>query len=200
MLHSAGPEEMKFAVGMALLASGMNAWAAPHILPPGYHVATCLLPPAHAWSAIRAEYLASQIFAGIGLSVDWKDSACPGDRAIRITFQSSTPVTMLPGSLAYALPNEGSHIVVFYDRVQKAIEPPDIPTLLAHVFVHEITHILQGVSHHAETGMMKARWSGADYARMVRSPLPFTDSEIWLIRSGLETPLVERFVSVVNPH
>ena len=144
----------------------------------------------------RAQFLASRIFAGIGLALDWKDyRSCADDRAIRIALQDVTPAAELPGALAYSMPEQGRSIVVFYDRVQKAIDPPDVPSLLTHVLVHEIAHILQGFKYHSQSGMMKAYWSGADFRQMARRPLPFTDADIWLIRGGLErTSTQNRFI------
>ena len=57
--------------------------------------------------------------------------------------------------LAYALPFEGTHIVVFYDRVEECVRADLFPTLLAYVLVHEITHILQEITRHSATGIMK---------------------------------------------
>ncbi|HLK46826.1 MAG TPA: hypothetical protein VKT49_01750 [Bryobacteraceae bacterium] len=193
---------MRLAVGMAILTSGLLSWAQPRILPPGYHVTACLKPPARTWTMIRAEYLASQIYAGIGLTLDWaKDQrSCRDDTAIRITLQDSTSPGELLGALAYALPQEGSHVVVFYDRIQKAIESPDVPILLAHVLVHEIAHLLEGFKHHSESGMMKAYWTGEDYRRMAIRPLPFGDGDLWLIRHGLEMPeTAHGFVHRLSP-
>jgi hypothetical protein len=190
------------AAAMAMLSSGKSGWSAQTILPPGYHVTACLQPAAHNLATVRAQYLASQIFAGIGLTLDWvKDRrSCLKDRAIRITVQSSTPATELPAALAFALPYEGSQITLFYDRIQKAVDSSDAPSLLAHVVVHEITHALQGLKHHSETGMMKAHWSAADLSRMARISLPFEEADVWLIRSGLESPRCsESFVYLLKP-
>ena len=59
--------------------------------------------------------------------------------------------------LAYALPYEGTHIVILFDRVRK-MQPNYVPAVLAHVLVHEVTHILQGIQRHSESGVMKAHW------------------------------------------
>src|SRR5260370_28543152 len=90
-----------------------------------------------------------------------------------------------PEAVAAAWPYEGTHIEVAYDRV-KAVPASQQAALLAHVLVHEITHILQGISRHAPTGIMKAHWEEADYRAMRRNPLPFTPDDIELIRMGLE--------------
>jgi hypothetical protein len=47
--------------------------------------------------------------------------------------------------------------VVFYDRLQERGQPNRLPAILAHVMVHEITHILQGVQRHSKSGVMNRR-------------------------------------------
>ena len=55
----------------------------------------------------------------------------------------------------------------------------------AHVLVHEITHLLQGIDRHSDTGVMKAHWTGRDFVDMRSSPLPFTGYDVDLIYAGL---------------
>ena len=74
--------------------------------------------------------------------------------------------------------------MVFYDRLHTP--SVGLPTLLAHVLVHEITHILQGMDRHSETGVMKARWDEGDFDRMRIKALPFTELDIHLIQSGVD--------------
>jgi len=77
---------------------------------------------------------------------------------------------------------------VFYDRINHLVGGDlRTPALLAHVLVHEITHVLEGVDRHSETGVMKALWTEADYVQMRAKPLPFTDWDIQLIHKGLES-------------
>src|SRR5580693_1450199 len=66
----------------------------------------------------RAKAVSSGIFTGIGVKIQWHDlSNCPTD-GILITFSNETPASLMPGALAYARPYEGTHIVVFYDRLK----------------------------------------------------------------------------------
>jgi hypothetical protein len=58
-------------------------------------------------------------------------------------------------------------------------------TLLAHVLVHEITHILEGIPHHSQDGVMKAHWTPQDIVRMASRPLPFDPQDVALIQYGL---------------
>jgi hypothetical protein len=57
--------------------------------------------------------------------------------------------------------------------------------LLAHVLVHEITHMVEGTNVHAETGIMKARWDRVDRLNMEAHPLAFTEEDVLLIHLGL---------------
>jgi hypothetical protein len=131
----------------------------------------------------RAEGLAGEMFANAGVRINWRVGR-PNGEAITVEM-SDIPSSYHPGALAFALPYQGFHITVFYDRIHKKFTPDLQPALLAHVLVHEITHVLQGVDRHSETGVMKAHWTTADYAQMLAKPLPFTDWDVELIQHGL---------------
>jgi len=132
-----------------------------------------------------SQAIASKIFAGIGVTINWRGQrGCPS-QGILISLSDETPASLLPGALAYALPYEGVHIRLFYDRIAQYREPCLVVNLLAHVLVHEITHILQVVSRHSHHGIMKARWEREDFDHMVSKPLAFTDEDIDLIHRGL---------------
>lgn len=92
----------------------------------------------------------------------------------------------MPKALAFAVPDAGGHITVFYDRIKVAaqFELTSNP-LLAHVLVHEISHILQGNAKHSEGGIMKATWSQKDIRAMRWRPLAFGEEDVESIRAGL---------------
>jgi hypothetical protein len=131
----------------------------------------------------RAEGLAGRMFAKAGVRIDWRVGA-PKGTAITVGMSDVLRADH-PGALAFARPYEGVHITVFYDRIRKEFAPDIATVLLAHVLVHEITHVIQGTARHSETGVMKAHWTTADYNRMLARPLPFTDWDIELIQKGL---------------
>jgi hypothetical protein len=138
----------------------------------------------------RAQVLANEIFAGAGVDVDWRRGQPPRrqsqhESAVVVEMVTDTPTQLKPGALAFARPYEGVHIDVFYDRVRAATEPQLAPNVLAHVLVHEITHILQGTCRHSDTGIMKARWNHTDYMEMGQKPLSFTEEDVQLIKNGL---------------
>ncbi len=109
-------------------------------------------------NAIR---IVDKIFIPAGLLLEWhgEGQRCPNhsERIIRISLSAHSNPDLHPGAWAYALPYEGEHIVVFYDRLQRAFFG-SVATLLAHVFAHEMIHILQGISRHSQNGIMKAQW------------------------------------------
>jgi hypothetical protein len=137
----------------------------------------------------RAKTQASQAFEVIGVRLDWHrhSSPCRADRSqhIRIRLITTAP-DYHRGALAHAFVYEGANIEVFYDRVRKAIERQSVPILLAHVLIHEITHMLQGIERHADSGVMKGHWSYPDFVRMKNRTLPFTAEDILFIHRGID--------------
>jgi hypothetical protein len=135
-------------------------------------------------SANLSKAIASRMLRKIGVTLVWVDSkSCPPD-GIHVTLTGQTPATLQPGALAYALPYEGTHIRVFRDRIE-ANQPALVPHLLAYVLVHEIIHILEGCTRHSDRGVMKAHWSGADFAQMLWGELPIAQEDIDLVHAGI---------------
>jgi hypothetical protein len=137
-----------------------------------------------------AEGMAGGMFATAGVRIEWHGHSPDGRSvhggALAIGLASKTPAHLLPGALAFARVYEGVHIDVFCDRLNRLAPASAVAVpLLAHVLVHEITHMLQGVDRHSDSGVMKACWTAADYAEMMSAPLPFAPQDIELIRLGL---------------
>ena len=136
-----------------------------------------------------SQSLAARMFVSAGVRIVWR-SGWPAnlrssrDRTIVVKLTNNTPANYLPGVPAYALPYQGEQITVFYDRVEQTVFPSAVPTLLAHLLVHEITHILQGIARHSESGVMKPHWDRNDYMAMEKKPLPFTEKDVDLIHRG----------------
>jgi hypothetical protein len=130
---------------------------------------------------VQAKEMANRLFGQIGVTLMWRGNprGCPVD-AILINVRSDTPPGVFPQALAAAMPFEGAHIRVFFDRIhQRSFGRPALePVLLAHVLVHEIVHILQGTDGHSNSGLMKALWDRADCDTMMRTGLAFTREDI----------------------
>ena len=141
-----------------------------------------------------ATSIATSVFQKAGVAIAWQ---CPGARAsggprtwLPIELVEGTPDERLPGVLAvshpYARCTKG--ITVYYDRVQSLAHGTNRESaLLAYVLVHEITHVIQGINRHSQTGVMKAHWSEEDQAAIVERRLGFEDKDVRLIRQGLAT-------------
>jgi hypothetical protein len=149
-------------------------------------VTVCMDPSADGREIRAAQKLASKMFARIHVGIDWRElRSCPvGGNALQVSLSEHTPEHQLPGALAYALPYEGSHIVVFYDRVRKS-DPNRVTYALAYVLVHEMTHILEGITRHSKRGIMKAQWDRDDHFEMGLERLEFAPEDVDLIYRGL---------------
>jgi len=170
-------------VAMAAMA-GASLWARQSVAAPQATVTVCIESDPHVLMGVRP--LASEMFANIGVRIDWrKPDSCPvGVGAIQVSLSFHQPGNRKFEILAFAEPYAGT-IVLFPDRVNE-LNRNGGPSLLAHVLVHEITHMLQGIDRHSAAGIMKARWYRNDYFEMVRKPLPFAQEDIALIYEGLK--------------
>ena len=147
-----------------------------------------------------AEFMASRMFERAGVSVRWRKPTKKHEREqiITVAITSNTPRKFHPGALGYADPYAGQlkgvHIRIFFDRVESfATGLPRsspfagrlVPSLLGHVLVHEIIHILEGSDHHSDEGVMKRHWTTEDLYQMSYRTLPFDPLDVELIQRGL---------------
>jgi hypothetical protein len=145
---------------------------------------------------LDAEVTATTMFREIGVNVHMRMGRPARDpihacgAPIVVKLEEAVGYHGSPNALAYATPDKesGACIHVFIDRVRLQSGRP-LPAfssaLLAHVMVHEITHVFEKMARHSEEGVMKPVWSSQDYTRMKRHPLPFAPEDVDLIRTGL---------------
>ena len=176
---------MKIAA-MTLMATMVGVAAEPK--QPQQKLTVYLRDNARVPPEVRAPALdwANKMFATIGIRLEWRSGEPPrtsSARPIGIELATDTPANLLPGALGSAMPYEGVHIRVFYDRIQSDAAPRS--ALLAHVLVHEIAHMLQRTDQHSNSGVMKAVWTHRDHVQMRTGALPFTPQEVESIRVGL---------------
>ena len=139
------------------------------------------------WVVTRGEFIAKEIFAQIGIRLDWGHRAhCPeaSGGGIVIHIGQGPPAEVHPGALAYAQLRE-ARIEVLFDRVWTSVEPLVVPNLLGHVLAHEIAHVLEGVDRHSDGGIMKAHWTSRDYEQMYPRPMQFAPEDVSLIRTAM---------------
>ncbi|MBV9500973.1 MAG: hypothetical protein JO138_16510 [Acidobacteriaceae bacterium] len=169
----------------AVLAIAETTFCAGKTQPPvKATVIICLQSDPHFQFGIRP--LASAMFGNIGVRIDWRElDSCPeGVGAIRVSASYNSRGSHKLQTLAYAQPF-GDSIVVFPDRINE-LNRAGGPSVLAHVLVHEIAHMLEGIPRHSSSGIMKERWNDHDYQEMRRKPLHFAPDDIELIYSGLK--------------
>jgi hypothetical protein len=134
---------------------------------------------------LYAQHLAAAMLAKAGVHLHWRHGEPEvRERAITIDIAPSAPTAVRPDALAFARLSD-SHIEIFFDRVERKSTGALRSVLLAHVLVHEITHILEGIDRHGSEGVMKAHWTAEDLFRMSYEPLPFDPLDVEMIRRGL---------------
>jgi hypothetical protein len=136
--------------------------------------------------------VAEGTFQQAGVVTKWYTAVrCPADgNPIRIAIEAAVrPTSFHRGALAYASPYEGSHIVIMLDRVQRYASGNATgrwQDVLAYVMAHEIAHILEGMSRHSKSGIMKATFEPGDARDMMTHSLRFDDDDVQLIRYGIQ--------------
>jgi len=155
---------------------------------PGRDVTICM-PQINDSRVREATRIATRIFDDIGVRLEWKLPAeCPvAEDAIRVSFSRGNPNQPANRVLAYAFPFEGSRIVILPDRINAITSHRRFHLTLAYVLVHEITHVLQGISRHSREGIMKAQWTDSDYYQMINLRLSFTNDDIDRLYGGLNS-------------
>jgi hypothetical protein len=134
----------------------------------------------------RAISIATRVFRGIGVDLDWREGAgslqrgssgCGPGEIIELQVDPTAVPDLAPDALAYAIPMRasGTRIHVVHDRVTAM--SAQVPNLLGYVLAHEIAHVLQGVARHSDEGILKAKWDGRDYNLMGSLALSFSHKD-----------------------
>src|SRR5260370_8022713 len=126
----------------------------------------------------RARALAAEMCAELGVRIDWRtgeraESQLLQEQAIAVRLARKTPKTFQPNGVAFAFPYGEARITVLYDRLVWSEKRPGLaPALLAHVWVHEITHKLQTNLRHSCARLLEKNWTADDYYAMQKKTLP----------------------------
>ena len=129
------------------------------------------------------------MFAPIGVDIEWRRGfmGC-GAQDLRISLELGAPKTVRHDALGYSVPADNS-IHVYYRQITSIVDASSnntrVPVVLAHVFVHEITHVLEGGGWHSSTGIMKAQWDEKDFIQMFWKPLRFESADVESIHRAL---------------
>jgi hypothetical protein len=151
------------------------------------HLDVCMGTGTNLSAFWQAEKISATMLSTAGIEVTWRRGAhrCPpGVIEIKVTEEARPAGRVY--ALAHTWPYEGTRIEVFYYRIREVAGPQRSIQLLAHVMTHEIGHILEGVSRHSESGIMKPSFDQRDIDKMMIRPLTFAEVDIDLIQDGFE--------------
>jgi len=152
----------------------------------------------------QAEQAAAEMFRDIGVEVQWRSArakAVGNGCGIPIEVQIDADAhgaQVNPNALAYAtlFGGSGTCIHVFMDRVVRGRKIDLATTVLAHVLVHELTHVIEQINRHSTDGVMKANWGVEDYRMMnFGHRLAFAPIDVELIHIGLAKRVQQPAVS-----
>lgn len=145
----------------------------------------------------KAELVATGIYDAIGVRVVWRSderhpSGCvsqPLHSTILVSFRISDSGSVNDQALALSHPylKTGPCVTLLMDRLEAAIQlnPLSAYALVGHVIAHELGHVLEGVTRHSDTGLMKERWLTNEVWKMKEHPIEFAPSDAALIRAAL---------------
>jgi hypothetical protein len=171
------------------LSASLIVQAATIKSPIDHTLKVCVTRSHDPWIVEQAEGAAAHMFAEIGVRIEWfhDNHTCkhPAEDFVSILISTGALDSELPGALAYSRLHADAHIEVFYERVLSTVDARRVPDLLAHVLAHELTHILEDLNRHSETGLMKAHWSQEDLVQMSFKHLPFAQEDVDLIQRAL---------------
>ena len=141
-------------------------------------------------TAEAAQIMAGRMFHTIGIDIQWHRGVedCPRTPAgsIVVTFPQHVPPDLGPGAFASARPFEGTHLEIYFWRIPHRVTSYQ-SNFISYLFVHEITHLLEGLARHSDSGIMKASWDAADINQMMNGELRFSELDIRLIGDGIRS-------------
>ncbi|SPE38803.1 conserved exported hypothetical protein [Candidatus Sulfopaludibacter sp. SbA6] len=171
---------MKWLLGVAMLTSTLGRAGEVTV-----YIHNVVIAPGPV--LVRAERMAAGMFARAGVCVRFRTDTphTASDRAIEIGLDAHAPADRDPRVLAYAAPHEraGTRIHIFYNRVSSIHGGSMTAIVLGHVLAHEIAHVLEGVSRHSSTGVLKACWNEDDFTAMAAHPLRFAPEDVRLLQA-----------------
>src|SRR5579862_8272815 len=137
-----------------------------------------------AWSelALAVAHM-SRTFGAASVVLHWTCRDDPSSIKLNVLREGNPGER--PGVLAYAFPY-GDSVVVFHDRITRAAGRTTVTSLLAYVLTHETTHVMQRISRHSPSGIMREAWDDSDYAQITARTLAFTPIDIQFIHQGLK--------------
>jgi hypothetical protein len=140
---------------------------------------------------LRPTFFVSQIFEKSGLRLVWHgprrrnapDGRC--DKSLDVGVIPKAPTAASRDALA-AAQAFGSAVTLYLDRIELFLRrtPGDRCILFAYILAHELGHVIEGFDRHSDSGILKERWTDADFSAMRLFHLQFAEEDVDLIRRG----------------
>jgi hypothetical protein len=152
---------------------------------------------------LRAKLVVTMAYATAGIEVRWAEGKRLGEprevasgEVLTVVFDGPAPAQASSQAMAFTNMGGGAdaNVHVFYNRVAGFAHfywsGAHLSELLGNVLAHELTHALEGVARHSSEGLMKANWSGREYAEMAeRHPLAFAAEDLELLRAHFKNEM-----------
>lgn len=150
----------------------------------------------------QAEEEATRVFRRAGIEVKWlnceaisapqESGACrqaefPAHLHLRIVRKALRLKEGVLGISFLGADGTGCQADLFYERMEElhSRSHASLASLLGHVAVHEVGHLLLGTNSHAPSGIMHAQWTGEELINLAR--LYFSPSESERLRERLSS-------------
>lgn len=154
---------------------------------------------------LRAETVASRVFARSGVLVEWLNCGRQNETKeqkadcaeanwhhlqVRILFKSLNRKQSMQSTFGISYLNgdgTGCYADVFYGStdVEEAGRPGSA-TVLGAVMAHELGHLLLGINAHSSTGIMRPVWNDDDLVAASKGNLYFTEAQGQILRARVE--------------
>jgi hypothetical protein len=144
-----------------------------------------------------AQRTATDLLEPAGVRLVWHGGTARaealGPNVLQLRFIPTAPAEFCTREQKHALAvsrpfaSDGTPILLFDDRISEftASARDRAPFVLGHIMAHVIGHMLEGISRHSASGLMRACWTPTDVFFMTRAGLPFAEEDRTLIRLGM---------------
>jgi len=155
----------------------------------------------------QAEQQAERVFEHAGIEVTWlnckapavseeasracREAVFPEHLHLRIVRKSRGLKGEAMGISYQAEDGSGCYADLFYEPMEQLhkTDGTDVASLLGHVAVHEIGHLLLGIHSHSAAGIMHARWTTEELASANVGGLIFSQQESLRLKARLAASL-----------
>lgn len=158
----------------------------------------------------RAETNAGSVFRESGIQIRWINCFKPGETdncnrvprsdeyVLHIVPDGRTGSDLVFGEAFLGEDGTGKYSDVFFNRIARAVDGPNVSNLLGAVAAHELGHLLLGTRSHSLVGIMEPVWAPESLRRVGMGTLVFTREQSLLMKKRLDRGSVSLALRVAN--